>query len=932
VEPQDLPFGTLLKRYRQAAFLSQETLAARAGVSVRAISDLERGIKHSPQRRTLALLVGALGLSAAQAKELQGAASRKRAQAGNLEPGPLRQGSPAAGGNSLLGDHGSAALPSPPMQYEGGRDARAPSTHTARPGESSAHAGTPALHNLPRALTSFIGREQERVTVRLLLDGSRLITLTGIGGCGKTRLALEVAAISGDAYPDGVWLVELAAMAGASAGGAALLPGAVAQVLGVREDPGSPLQVTLAEHLREKEVLLVLDNCEHLIEPCAELVDWLLRQCVWLRILATSREELRVPGEQLYQVPPLSLPGMAAPLAEIGASEAVQLFVERARARTSGFDLTVDNAMAIVQICRRLDGIPLAIELAAARTSLLAPREIAARLDDRFQLLSVGPRTVPPRQQTLRAALDWSHDLLSPPEQALLRRLSVLADGWMLDAAEALGVAMQGESVAGDRGPARDDTPTSDMGVPVAGEVFELLAQLVARSLVTVEDQAPGLRYRLLETVRQYAEERLQSSGEAEALHRRHALYFLNLAEQAAPALTGPRQIEWLARLALEHENMRAALRWSQQGGEIELGLRLAGALWRFWYVRGYLGEGRQWLEALLALAESGAGPIAARVRARACAGAGILASIQGDSDRATTLLQRSLRLWREQGDQQGIAGSLRSLANVAYYRGGYDEAVPLYRESLALYRTLQDREGIARTLNNLGTIAEMQGSYREAATLLEESLSLARALGGQQDMANALFNLGSVLARLGNTEQAIGLLEESLVLYQELGDRLGTVFALQRLGEEATRRGDGEHAMALHRQSLTLARDLGQKEFIAWNLEGLAAVAMLQWRQRPLNERVHVPEGPDLPAHGVTQHQEQASAGPVHAARLLGAAAALRHTINTPVPPAEPPAYSRLLQEVRGTSDGASFAAAWEAGQATALDEVVAAALSTEP
>jgi tetratricopeptide (TPR) repeat protein len=558
-------------------------------------------------------------------------------------------------------------------------------------------------------------------------------------------------------------------------------------------------------------------------------------------------------------------------------------------------------------ICARLDGIPLAIELAAARVGSLPAEAIAARLDQSIRLLTGGPRDVLPRHQTLRAALDWSWDLLSAAERMLLRRLAVFAGGWTLDAAETV--------CAGD---GIEDWQTLD-----------LLDGLLHKSLAHLDGPEDAARYGLLETVRQYAEDRLLSAGEQALLSQRHATYYLALAEKAEPALTGPDQVAWLARLALEHNNLRATLHWAGQEQQVEIGLRLAGALWRFWYVRGFASEGRRWLEDLLAQQERTHGPFSASVPAKAYAGAGVLASIQSDYGRATALLESSLRLRRELGDKRGIAASLSSLATVAYHQGNYEHAIPMYTESLSLYRELGDKEGISRTLNNLGALAEMQGSYQEAATLYQESLVLSIELGGQQDRANALFNLGSVLARLADHARAIPLLEESHTRYQALGDKEGMVFALQRLGEEATRAGEPRLAGLYHRRSLTLAQELGQRVFIACNLEGLAAVAMVWWRLQ-----IAGGTGPPTECKGglaAAHRPSDERAWPVRAARLLGAAAALRVLISAPVVLAEQPFHEGLFQEVQTALGAAVFASTWEAGQILSLDEAIDQALQDE-
>ena len=497
--------------------------------------------------------------------------------------------------------------------------------------------------NLPLQLTSFVGREREMAQVRELLEDNRLLTFTGPGGSGKTRLALVVASGLGRGFEDGVWLVELASLSDPE-----LVPQAVASVLGVRETPGTPLVDSLRIHLGSRGVLLVLDNCEHLVEACASLAEALLHSCPNLRILATSREALGVSGETIFAIPPLSLPDprRLPALESLPRYEATRLFVERAKAARHGFSLTEGNAMAVAQVCYRLDGIPLAIELAAARIRVLSAEQISSRLDDSFRLLTGGGRSALAHQRTLRTAMDWSHELLSEEEQAMLRRLSVFAGGFTLEAAETVGT---GEGIEGD-------------------EILDLLASLVDKSLVLV-DQQEEIRYRLLETVRQYGREKLEESGEAERVRRRHANYYLALAEEAERGLSGSDQAPWLARLETEHDNLRAALRWSLGGGEAEPGLGLAAALWSFWYTRGHLSEGRRWLES--AVFENGR--LRTRTKARALGGAGYIALFQGEYEAANRVPRTG------PGPLQGVGrqGGHRLFSHLPRFRRGAGRAGP---------------------------------------------------------------------------------------------------------------------------------------------------------------------------------------------------------------------------------------------------------------
>ncbi len=636
-------------------------------------------------------------------------------------------------------------------------------------------------NNLPHQLTSFIGREQEMVEVKRLLSTTCLLTLAGAGGTGKTRLALQVATDVLEEYPDGVWLVELAALADP-----ALVPQTVAAALGAREVPGRPLLSTLLDYLYRKKLLLVMDNCEHLMQACTVLIEAMLRTCPNLRILATSREVLDIPGEVVWRVPSLSLPdpGRLPPTEILLQSEAVRLFVERAAAARPAFTLTPQNASAVTAVVQRLDGIPLAIELAAARVPALSVEQIATRLDDRFRLLTRGGRTSLPRHQTLQAAFDWSYHLLEEPERAVLRRLAVFAGGWTLEAGEAV--------CAGD-------------GVEPLG-VLDLLTQLVFKSWVLMDEQEGDVRYRFLETVRQYSLERLRESGEAGVIRQRHQNWYLAQAEKAEPELTGSDQGTWLNRLEVEHDNIRAALEWSMESG-VEPGLRLASALWRFWYVRGYSKEGRGWLEALLK-ASSGAPPV---LRAQALAAAGNLA-VLGRSDYAVgrSFCEESLAIWRELGDRQGIAVALSNLGLLASDHGDHASARALCEESLTIRRELGDKQGVAISLNNLGVVAYRQGDYVAACTLFHEGLAIFRELKNRQHVAMALTNLGLVTSGQSDYALARSFYAEGLAIRRELGDKRGIAYSLEGFAGLTIAQGQPEQAARLLGAADTLREAIG--------------------------------------------------------------------------------------------------------------------------
>jgi predicted ATPase/DNA-binding XRE family transcriptional regulator len=625
-------FGVLLKRYRVAAGLSQEALAERARLSVRAVSAYERGERQAPYRDTVALLVQALDISPEEAATLDAAVPRRR--------GP--EATPGAGETAA-----SAT--------------RAPETPPT---------------NLPMQLTSFVGRRNELAEVLGLLEQSRLLTLIGAGGAGKTRLALRAAGAAPDRYPDGVWLVELAPLTDAMA-----VPRAVAAALGIGEDSDEHPVTRLQGTVRSRALLLVLDNCEHLLDACAGLADALLRAGPRVRILATSREALGIAGESSWRVPSLALPEDAPPASSdaLLSSDAVQLFVERARAALPHFALTARNAQAVAQVCRRLDGLPLAIELAAARVRGLAVEQLAARLDQRFQLLTGGSRTALARQQTLRATVDWSYGLLDPDERRLFDRLSVFAGGFTLEWAESV--------CAGD-------------GL-VEDEVLDVLLRLVDKSLVAAEEGEGGeLRYRLLETLRAYGQERLAAGGGTAALQARHARYYLALAERAERGMRGPGMTRWLDRLDPEYANLTAALDWSLpiarspsdiDPGDATIGLRLSGALWLFWFLRGHRWAGMQWMERALARA-----PEATPARAKALRNARHLSNEVGDYGRTLALLEEGLTLSRLVDERADLADTLCEAGactrgeQVGFdigHRGDYERGSALLAEGLALAR-----------------------------------------------------------------------------------------------------------------------------------------------------------------------------------------------------------------------------------------------------
>ncbi|HSD83495.1 MAG TPA: tetratricopeptide repeat protein, partial [Anaerolineae bacterium] len=594
--------------------------------------------------------------------------------------------------------------------------------------------------NLPPSYNLFIGRTRELVEIQDALQEYRLVTLTGPGGCGKTRLALECvrqlnAPPAGHLCADGVTWCDLAAVTDPD-----YVPSRLVTALGLTERTNVSSTDLISEALQFQTRLVVLDNCEHLLAACATLAEALLEKCSHLTIFATSTQPLGLAQEHLYGVPPLAVPEppaswSAETLAALSESEAVRLFLQRAREIFPGFELTLQNIAAIVTICRRLDGLPLAIELAAARVKMLAPAQIVERLDDAFTLLTRGRPEAWPKHQTLRATLDWSYQLLSAPEQILLRRLSVFAGSFDVEMVEAV---------------CDHDLQTAPLDV---------LTDLVDKSLVSIwrHDQAT-VRYGLLETIRQYAHEQLDAAGERERLIARHLDWCVKLAEQAEPELKAANQAGWFARLELEHDNLRAALQGALEARLVESGLWLAGTLERFWWVRGHLMEGGQWLERLLSHRPDPSDDQARSIQARALFVAGVLAYRQNDYARAEVCFQACLRQRQMLEDSAGIALVLNNLGNVALDRGEFARATALYQESLRLRREMNDAWGTASLLNNLGNCAADQREYDQAVTLYTESLVLYRQLGDQWSVASCLNNLGEVARWQGDGDRAEAL------------------------------------------------------------------------------------------------------------------------------------------------------------------------------
>ena len=770
------------------------------------------------------------------------------------------------------------------------------------------------IDNLPAPPTPLIGRGRELETLQdLLVDPDvHLVTVTGPGGIGKTRLALEGAREVADDFTHGVCVVPLAAIRDPQL----VLP-TIARTLEVDEVAGLSVVEVLGQALRAADLLLILDNLEQVIDV-AEEIGILLAACPRLTILATSREPLHVRAEHVVMTPPLATPpwGLRGSPAGPGVRsveryEAVTLFAERARAARPDFAITDANAPAVAALCARLDGLPLAIELAAARSRDLSPAELLGLLERRLPLLTSGARDLPERQRTLWDAIAWSNDLLEPADQMRFQRLAVFVGGFSLEAAEVVCRA---------RG---------DVGAMVAPGVWTL----ADKSLLQREDVADGgpLRYRMLETIREFGVAKLAASGEEGLIRRQHAAFFLTLAETAAPRLHEVDQTPWLDRLETEHDNLRAALGWACERQEADIALRTSGALSEFWRMRGHLDEGRMWLERVLALA----GEARSAGRALCLGGAGALAQAQGDSDQAMSWFTRALDDWRAVGDRPRIGQTLARMAGISRDRGDYDQALELNGQALTLFEAIGDRRGIADTLNQLGLIATDRGEYAHAQGLYERSGTIYDALADRHGSARVLNNLGLIQFWKEDYRRAAALFEESLRLWRALGDRPHSARVLANLGEALRAEGDLDQAIAVTREGLQRSREVGDKRSAAMALFILGS--LIQHDEIDVRAIDPLVEGLLLyrtvgDRLGIAWCLE-ALAGPASvsgrpelAVQILGAAEALRDQVGVALQPAERPAYQRHVAAARdAVSVPEEFSQAWATGRTLALDAIMA-------
>lgn len=764
-------------------------------------------------------------------------------------------------------------------------------------------------NNLPPQLTSFVGRERQVSEIKEILttddrphtaEGNsvvghppsgaefrsivRLLTLTGPGGAGKTRLSLQVAAELSGQFAQGVWFVELAPLSDAE-----LVPQVVATTFGLREPVGRTILELLQDYMRDKTLLIVLDNCEHLIEACARLADALLRAAPHLKILATSREALGIAGETTYAVPSLTLPDSHAQTADaLLRFESVRLFVERARAAQPAFAITESNAAAVAEICRRLDGIPLALELAAARVRGLTVEQIAQRLDERFRLLTSGSRTALPHHQTLRATIEWSYALLSEAERALFQQLAVFSGGWTLEAAEQ--VCASSVAIIGAEGASK----SRDQRIAQA-DVLELMLRLVDKSLIVVEENESAARYRFLDTIWYFALEKLNESGQVVCAQARNRQleYFVAYVESIDETLRGAEQNRALAALDRDLDNLRAALKWSSESNQVDAELRLASGLWRYWRVRSYFNEGRHWLKDALSHREHASND----VLAKALLGAGSLAYYQSDFPRGRQVLEDSLALFRGLNDKRGIAYCLNLLSQGQVMTGALEDARIALEEALTLFRELGDTRGMNYSLFFLGTMQLAGGKMSEARAAFEECLSYFQSAGDKWWVGNTISQLGWIQNYQGETDKAMQMFREALEISTQFGDTRGTARALLYFGDAESSREAYAAARTNYNEALKLFHEVGDVFWMTVCIEALAHVAARQNNAR-------------------------------QSAQLLGVGEKLHEQLRAPImqPHRERHAWSaNRARELLGAQD---FGEAWKQGRALTMEQAIELAM----
>jgi predicted ATPase/DNA-binding CsgD family transcriptional regulator len=766
-----------------------------------------------------------------------------------------------------------------------------------------------ATHNLPVHLTSFVGREHEIQQVRGLLNEARLLTLTGSGGCGKTRLAIQVATGLLDDYADGVWFVDLVPVISETA-----IILAVASTLSVRDEGSRELIETVSAQLRDREVLLILDNCEHVAAASAQLADALLQACPRLRILATSREILNVPGELTYRVPSLSLPDASTrDPSSLRRSEATRLFVERGRFHQPGFDLNAENAAAVAGVCRALDGMPLALELAAARVGVIPIGEIEARLEDRFRLLTDGARTLRPRHQTLWGAIDWSYALLPDGEKRLFRWLSVFAGGFTAESASAVCLS-------------RAD----------AAEALLQLGRLVAKSMVLADERRKRARYRLLESLREYGRERLAAAGEAQPASRRQLDHFVQYAEVAAAEMHGPRQREWLDRLEDEQDNIRAAIHWGRQN-DGELAYRLAAAMANYWDRRGHWNEGRELLAAVL---QSPSAPRSKSAKASTLMAAGSIGLQLGSPTTTASSLESALALFSELEDLRGMGWAQNQLGMMEHDQANHVRSREHYEASLALARQCRDRALTAAAILGIGKADLEEGRHDAARARFQESLAISEKIGDLWQIAFAHDNLGHAALKQGKYARARFHHERSLAVWQEVLDDWGMEHAYSNLGLVALEEGDLPRGQEVFEENLRLVQRRGNRETIAMAHQGLGHVAFLKrdyasarWQYaQSLTVFSELRSPPDVAIAllGFVRIA-WARSQPGRALRLAGAIAEMYAGFHGPASRVRALDVTPMIESCRQAL-GRGAAAAWEDGRSMTVDQAIAFAQESEP
>ena len=885
----DAPFGRWLRQRRKALDVTQWELAEQVGCTGSTIQKIEEG-KRRPSRQVAGLLAEYFRVPPEQRETF---ILWARLGSENDGTGPASPDAPLTAADPEIPAQGEPVSGIPARQQ------------------------TPPPVNLPASLTPLIGRETEIANLRdyLARREVRLLTLTGPPGIGKTRLGIEAAAESCDLFDGGVYFAGLAGISNPD-----LVIPEIAKALEVQRSGNEELCASIRRRIGYRPALIVLDNFEQVLDATTQVLQ-LLAACSMLKLLITSREALHVHGEWRFVVPPLELPDLRGShgldLDVLTGVASVALFIKRAVAVQPDFALTHENAEIVAAICTGLDGLPLAIELAAARTAHLTTGEILSLLDNRLTLLRLGSRHLPARQRTLRGAIDWSYDLLEEGDRALLRRLAVFAGGWPLEAARQVCQREEAQPL----------------------EVIEGLSSLLDKSLLQQRVVGEGgPRYEMLSMIREYALERLRESGEEDEARRLHAEYFAALAEAAESELDGPQQARLMERLENEHDNLQAALGWAAGGGNPTLALQLSGSLAQFWSARGYLSEGRRWLETALSSQGDGAPSLC---RARAHLGGGMLAARQGDYNQAIAHYEQALSIYRECGERNGMARALVRLGAAANEQGDFERADVYYREALALFRAANDRVNIAGILNNLGNQEIIRGNVDEAHALYSESLQMARELGNRLKIAVALLNLGRLaLYRKVDFDVAIAYLEESLAIYRELGSKGGIAAALYQLGQVMLYRESYSEAQALFGESLDLCEQLSETPGIAATRLGLGLAILQQGgyaeararlsetmaMYRDLNMKFSIIENLEALA-GVAALDGDAE----DAARLLGAAETLREEAGVHMSPVHASLLAPWITEARARLGPVAFDAAHEAGRAMSLDEAVQFALRAD-